>query len=329
MRFAKKKEGLSFDDVLLVPRYSDITSRSEVNLTSEVTQGVKLRVPILSANMDTVTEASMAEAMFKAGGMGVLHRFMPNEKLESICKELSEKNVRFAISVGVNDLDYVFVREMVTSYKVDLVVVDVAHGHHYKVLKTVEKLSSGITNIMAGNIVTWAAARELIDAGATALKVGIGPGSHCTTRSQTGHGYPQLTAIEDVATIAAPNEVKVCADGGIRTPGDIVKAFAAGADTVMVGKLFAGCHESPGSNDDKYKMYRGSASYGAKLDAGLEGRNIEGVSSLVPYAGTVAQVMEKLEDGIKSGFSYTGARTFSEFQAMSEFIRVTPNEKLK
>jgi IMP dehydrogenase len=456
---------LTFDDVLLVPRRSPVASRAEVQTRTRLARGVELAIPILSANMDAVTESEMAIAMAREGGLGVIHRFLPVERqvaevrrvkrAESIVIEepytiaphqtlreavafleehgsagllvvedgrllgivtardlLFEEDLdrpvrevmtprerlvtappgitmeeakrvlhahrieklplvdsqgrlvglvtsrdlrsrmqhphatkdergrlRVAAAVGVRG-DYLERAEALVEEGVDLLVVDVAHGHAEPVLQAVRTLRARFPHVplMAGNVATAEGTLDLIEAGADAVKVGVGPGSTCTTRVVTGAGVPQLSAILDCARAAREHGVPVVADGGIRSSGDITKALAAGASAVMLGNLLAGTEESPGHtvirNGRQYKTYRGMASLWATarrkaLDSALDDEDIgqivaEGVEALVPYRGRVADVLRQLVGGLRSGMSYCGARTIAELQENVRFVRITP-----
>ncbi len=457
--------GLTFDDVLLVPRRSPVESRGQVDTRTRLARGVELAIPILSANMDAVTESEMAIAMAREGGLGVIHRFLPVERqvaevrrvkrAESIVIEepytiaphqtlrealafLEEHGsagllvveggrlvgivtardllfeddldrpvrdvmtprerlvtappgitmeeakrilhahrieklplvdsegrlvglvtsrdlrsrmqhphatkdergrLRVAAAVGVRG-DYLERAEALVDEGVDLLVVDVAHGHSDVVLRAVRTLRSRFPHVplMAGNVATAEGTLDLIEAGADAVKVGVGPGSTCTTRVVTGAGVPQLSAILECARAARERGIPVVADGGIRSSGDITKALAAGAAAVMLGNLLAGTEESPGTtiirNGRQYKTYRGMASLWATarrkaLDNPLDDEDIgqivaEGVEALVPYRGRVADVLRQLVGGLRSGMSYCGARTIPELQHNARFVRITP-----
>lgn len=466
-------KGLTFDDVLLVPKRSTITSRQEVDTTTWLTSQICLRIPIISANMDTVTEAAMAVAMARAGGIGIIHRFMtieaqarhvqrvkraegfivedpyaiaqeatirqarllmkqyevgglvvtngsskliglitqrdivlapdenapvrsvmtpPNEiisvtpaaSLEEARVLLHEnrleklpvvdkdgqlvglitaqdvvKQARYpdatkdskgrlqvgaAIGVQQNDMERA---EALLAVGADLLVLDIAHGHAEHCVRMVKALRANFpqAQIVAGNVASKEGARDLVEAGADAIKVGVGPGSICTTRIVTGFGVPQLTAIMDSVTGVAEtgHNVPVIADGGIKTSGDLVKALAAGAKTVMIGSLFAGCEEAPGAtvirNGQKFKVVRGMASLGAAMgrkavekgeDESAESPQDwdkvvpEGVEAVVPYRGHVDELLYQLVGGLRSGLSYGGARTIAELQQNAEFIEITP-----
>ena len=328
----RQNDGLSFDDVLLVPQHSEIESRSDVDLSTKLGNNLQLKLPILSANMDTVTEDRMAVAMGRAGGAGVLHRFAELEAQSQWVNLCRAYNAPVILSVGVEGEHYSFLDDM----NPHAICVDVAHGDHAKVMCAIKQLRMDFpgVDIIAGNVATGDAAMRLVDAGANIIKVGIGPGSVCSTRVVSGHGVPQLTAIMEVGEalehlrIYGEEDVFIVADGGIRYPGDIVKALAAGADAVMLGSLLAGTEESPGEvmieNGKAFKAYRGSASYAAQKEkrAGRTPR-VEGVSAKVPYRGPVDKTLENLAAGIRSGFSYSGASCLRRLHESAEFIVVT------
>lgn len=308
---------LDFDDVLLVPQYSDIASRSEVNLSSFVARDIELNVPILSAPMDTVTEGHLAFELGLAGGMGIIHRYCSIEFQVSHVMMAKTWTPNVGAAIGVKD-DFLERAQELEKAGVNLLVIDVAHADHELVVNALRKLKreTGVP-IMAGTIATVHAARLLAVNGVSALRVNVGAGSVCTTRLKTGFGVPQFTAVRKIAQAMEGLDIRICADGGIKNSGDIVKALAAGADTIMTGRLFAAAVESPKGN-----IYRGMASREAKLDAGIEGRNVEGEEIAVSPAGTVQQIIDDLTDGMRSGFSYCGARTIEELQNRAEFIRV-------
>ena len=335
MRF-RKEPAYSFDDVLLVPKHSKIASRQDVDLSTKLGD-MKLTLPMLSANMDSITEGGMAIAMGKAGGAGVLHRFASASDVTNWLRSCSEANVPGIVSVGTHIEQAILLVGHVYSHTLDAVCVDVAHGDHIKAVGVVKELRSRYPNldIIAGNIATRHAAANLVGAGANILKVGIGPGSVCSTRVVTGHGVPQLTAIMDVAEWRYSMDkhtakIDIIADGGIRYPGDIVKALAAGADAVMLGSLLAGTDEAAGEriveHGMAYKTYRGMASREVQTEK-KNGRvpRVEGVSAKVPYRGPVRDTLDNLEAGIRSGLSYSGANTLDELREVAEFVVVTGN----
>lgn len=320
---------LTYDDVLLVPGYSDITSRHDIDLSSG---DLGLAVPFISSNMDTITEEDMAIAMHNNGGMGIIHRFLDPYRLDQIIKRLRSCGVEPCISVGINgdsqELLHIAIKNKVKRY-----CVDVAHGHHAGVANRIGDIRSATSGwsdvkIIAGNVVTPEGAKFLIDAGANIIKVGVGPGRNCSTRTVTGHGLPQLSAISRISD-SIGDGVEIIADGGIRSAGDIAKAISVGADYVMLGGLFSGCDETPGDtfmkNGKKLKHYRGMASYAAQKDRGRTNNTIivEGVSTDVEATGPVSDVISKLRGGLASAFSYTGARNIHEFKTKARLIRIT------
>jgi len=458
------KEGLTFDDVLLVPKYSDITSRSQTNLGTKLSRNISINIPFVSANMDTVTESSMAVAMARAGGIGIIHRFLTikeqsNEVLKvkrsgsviienpySISSEksiqdaldyaedkeisgllvidsnsklvgiITERDLLFANSNGnIRDImtkdviiakpgvtldeakeilhkhrieklpivdDSGIIKGLITSKDitinadfpnaskdkkgrplvgaavgvkgdflerseslldagVDVLVVDIAHGHSENAINTVRNIKKAFPDceLVAGNIATAQGAEDLIKAGVDAVKVGVGSGSICITRVITGSGVPQLTAVMDCAKIGKDHGVPIISDGGTRTSGDATKALAAGASSVMVGSMLGGTDESPGTvltkNGKRFKVYRGMASLAASIgrktketgsfsfDDDLNDYVAEGVEAMVPYKGTVVDILKQLTGGVRSGLSYCGAHTISQMQDNAEFIKMS------
>ncbi len=463
----RSETALTFDDVLLVPKHSDIRSRSAVNTTCLLTPEIRLHIPLISANMDTVTETRMAITMAQQGGMGILHRFMSSaQQAECVRKvkraeslvvtdpitipvdaTVTEARVRMAetgvgglmvvdaerrllgvittrdlllanggskplkeymttldrlVVAGQNESmeeartklhqhrieklplldddgrivglitaqDIVKIQEHPHATKdnrgrlrvgaavgvraddleraglcveagVDVLVVDIAHGHSDHTLKMVEQLKKAFpsTPVIAGNVATGDGVKDLASAGADAVKVGVGSGSICITRIVTGFGVPQLTAIIDCAEVGHKLGVPIIADGGLRTSGDLTKALAAGASTVMVGSLLAGTEESPGvpivRQGRRYKVVRGMASLTAnverrKIDRGGEASEEdwgevvpEGVEAMVPYRGSAAEILYQLVGGLRSGLSYAGAHSIAELWEKAEFVRIT------
>ena len=458
------RDALTFDDVLLVPKRSSIHSRKDVDLSTRLSRNIKLNIPIVSANMDSVTESAMAISMAHNGGIGIIHRFMPVERqveevlkvkrAESVIIEepytiwpsatmsdakrlMQEKGVSGLLVVDANkkllgiltardllfednDLNRVSelmtpmkslhtasadasideARQLLRKYKleklplvdeegrlrglitskdmvtlaerpqackdskgqltvgaavgiregyieraralvdagVDVLVVDVAHGHSDRVLNVVRKLKKELSqvDVIAGNVATPEGTKDLIDAGADAVKVGIGSGSICITRIVTGAGVPQLTAVLECAEAARESGVPIIADGGIRNSGDITKALAIGASSVMIGSMLAGTEESPGvtvmRNGRKYKIHRGMASVGASMKRGTEEAEdeaalleyvAEGIEAFVPYRGTSHEILAQLGGGIRSGLSYCGAKTLVELRQNASFVRLT------
>jgi len=458
------KEGLTFDDVLLVPKYSDITSRSQTNLDTKLSRNISINIPFVSANMDTVTESLMAVAMARAGGIGIIHRFLTikeqsNEVLKvkrsgsviienpySISSEksiqdalnyaddkeisgllvidsnsklvgiITERDLLFANSNGnIRDImtkdvvtakpgvtledakeilhkhrieklpivdDSGIIKGLITSKDitinadfpnaskdkkgrplvgaavgvkgdflerseslldagVDVLVVDIAHGHSENAINTVRNIKKAFPDceLIAGNIATAQGAEDLIKAGVDAVKVGVGSGSICITRVITGSGVPQLTAVMDCAKIGKDHGVPIISDGGTRTSGDATKALAAGASSVMIGSMLGGTDESPGTvltkNGKRFKVYRGMASLAASIgrktketgsfsfDDDLNDYVAEGVEAMVPYKGTVVDILKQLTGGVRSGLSYCGAHTIPQMQDNAEFIKMS------
>lgn len=458
------KEGLTFDDVLLVPKYSDITSRSQTDLTTKLSRNISINIPFVSANMDTVTESLMAGTMARAGGIGIIHRFLTiKEQANEVLKVKRSGSVMienpYFISADKsieNALDYahdkdisgllvvdssskligivterdllfankssriedVMTRDVVTAKMgvtleeskeilhkhrieklpivddsgiikglitskditnnanfpnaskdkkgrplvgaavgvkgdflerseslldagVDVLVVDIAHGHSENAISTVRNIKKAFPNceLIAGNVATAQGAEDLIKAGVDAVKVGVGSGSICITRVITGSGVPQLTAVMDCAKVGKDYGIPIISDGGTRTSGDATKALAAGASTVMVGSMLGGTDESPGTvltkNGKRFKVYRGMASLAASigrksketglisLDDDLNDYVAEGVEAMVPYKGTVTDILKQLTGGVRSGLSYCGAHTIPQMQENAEFIKMS------
>ena len=329
------RTGLSYGDVLLVPQRSPVDSRSDVDLSTRFTPGIELETPLVSAAMDTVTEAELAIELSRAGGLGVLHRFLTVDEQAAQVERAAAAGERVAAAVGINE-DYAARSDALVAAGADALVVDVAHGHLDRTIAVVEEIADAFpeTDLVAGNVATPAGVADLAAAGADCVKVGIGPGSHCTTRKVAGAGVPQLTAVDDCATAAEDLDATVCADGGIRTSGDAVKALMAGADTVMLGSLFAGTREAPGAvvevDGTRYKRSRGMATTAAAEDRDDKGADVgadEGVEAMTPFKGPVATVAEEFCQGIRSGLSYCGGHTVERARAKAEFIRVAPGAK--
>tara|TARA_B100000287_G_scaffold137976_1_gene129922 strand:- start:335 stop:1357 length:1023 start_codon:yes stop_codon:yes gene_type:complete len=320
----KFKEAVTYDDMLLVPQYSDITSRNEVDITSCLGHR-EFTLPIIASPMDTVSETDMAIAMNQAGGLAVLHRYNSIADQQDMAMQV---NGQVAAAIGVTG-DYLERAEALLAAGTDILCIDVAHGHHSLVKKALETLRNEYDNniyIIAGNVCTLEGINDVSDWGADAVRCNIGGGSICSTRLVTGHGLPGLQTIFDCAR--TDREVKIIADGGIKTSGDIVKALAAGADFVMCGSLLAGTEESPGQaislpDGSRMKEYRGMASKDAQLNWRRKSSTPEGVASYIPYKGSVQEILQDLEGGIKSGLSYTGARNLEELRHKVEWARQT------
>ena len=336
--------GLTYDDVLLLPDASEVVP-SEVDTKTHLTRSITLDIPLISSAMDTVTESAMAIAMAKSGGIGIVHRNLPIEEQVTHVKLVKGANLRVGAAVGVGD-DGFARAEALIDVDVDVVVVDTAHGHHRAVLDAIERIKVKYPKqqVIGGNVATRAGAQALINAGADAVKVGVGPGSICTTRVVAGVGVPQVTAIMEAAKACKKADIPLIADGGLQFSGDIAKAIVAGADTVMIGSLLAGCEESPGEifeiNGTKFKSYRGMGSLGAMQSRGeiksfskdrymqddvlAEDKLVpEGIEGKVLYRGPAATVVHQLVGGLRSGMGYAGAENIANLQRRGRLIQIT------
>ena len=343
-----KNTALTYDDIQLVPAFSSIKSRTNIKLHTLLSRRYGLLNPIVASPMDTVCEFEMAYKMAELGGVGCIHRFMSIGAQTYIVRQLSEaikspaslieenwgvmyddwhseiKQVPIMVAIGVQDEDRARALSLVEA-GANVLLINVAHGDHQNVIDMIEWCKGNLpkhVDIIAGNIATGESAQRLIDAGADGLRVGIGGGSLCTTRIKTGFGVPNVTSLEDVCSVSG---LPVMADGGIRTSGDMAKALAIGADTIMLGSLLAGTDESPGkileTPKGLYKRYRGSASLETKVTHGQQARNVEGESTTIPYKGGVKFIVNGLLDGVKSALSYAGAEVLNDFYP--EYVIVT------
>lgn len=333
--------GLTYDDVLLVPRRSTVRSRSLADLKCQLSRNLTLDIPVVAANMDTVCEAPMAITLAQLGGIGIIHRFLPvhvhAQEIEKV--KAADASLLVGAAVGADDEDRKRRAKECVAAGTDVLVFDIAHGHSDHAIAAISELKTDHpeVEIIAGNVATAQGAIDLVEAGADAIKVGVGPGGVCTTRLVAGVGVPQLTAVADV--VETDVGVPIMADGGIRTAGDIAKALAAGADTVMIGSLFAGTKESPGEVESTpsglMKRVRGMASYEASVmraerhgeefnEEYFEHRAPEGVERRVTYRGEVSKLVNQLMGGLKSSMSYLDADNFTTFRENASFIRVTP-----
>ena len=335
--------GLTYDDVLLLPDASEVIP-SEVKVKTRLTRNIEIDIPIVSSAMDTVTESAMAIAMAKAGGIGIIHR---NLSIEDQVKNVvaAKSHGLVGAAVGVGEDGFKRATSLIES-GVNVVVVDTAHGHHKGVLDAIAKIRKNFKNIeiVGGNVATRAGAQALINAGADGVKVGVGPGSICTTRVVAGVGVPQITAIMEAHKATVKAGIPLIADGGLQYSGDIPKAIVAGADSVMLGSLLAGCDESPGEvieiNGKKFKGYRGMGSLGAMQSRGeqksyskdrymqddvlSEDKLVpEGIEGKVIYRGPVSEVIHQLVGGLRSGMGYAGAATISELQKNGHLVQIT------
>ena len=380
------KKYLTYDDVNIVPKYSELNSRDDVDLTTKFTKNRKLHIPIVASPMDTVTEEDMAIEMMERGAVGVIHRFMSIKKQSRMMKSLHYKwdsffnigdgkersadndydewykklhnkskisksdwedfkdygmftddmaetdrmwrNLPLCAAVGVTG-DYLERAKELVLNGCNVILIDVAHGHHKNVGDAIEEIKSKISNIevIAGNIATRDGAEFLCEKGADGIRVGIGNGSLCETRIRTGVGLPQVSVLLDLYSVCDDWNVPIIADGGIRNVGDVAKGLGCGADTIMVGSLLSGTKESPGQiekqgqwpNEKLFKKYRGSASRDSKGND----KNVEGNHKVIPYKGKVNRILSDIEDGIKSSCSYVGANNLEEYRSLVEFVEVT------
>ncbi|WP_270516412.1 IMP dehydrogenase [Lactobacillus johnsonii] len=352
-KFAKK--GLTFDDVLLIPAESHVLP-NEVKLDTKLAPNLQLHIPLISAGMDTVTEGNMAIAMAENGGLGVIHKNLSIEAQVEEVKKAKSKTVdpnlphpavddqgRLLAAAAVGVTSDTFERaESLLEAGADAIVIDTAHGHSAGVLRKIKEIREHFPNatLIAGNVATGEGTTALFDAGVDVVKVGIGPGSICTTRIVAGVGVPQITAIYDAASVAQKYGKKIIADGGIKYSGDVVKALAAGGNAVMLGSMFSGTTEAPGTiftNEGKqFKSYRGMGSVGAMsqqhgssdryFQGGVNEANKlvpEGVEALVPYKGDVSNIIYQIDGGLRAGMGYVGAGTIEELIENSQFVQIT------
>lgn len=349
------KKGLTFDDVLLIPAESHVLP-NEVKLDTKLAPNLQLHIPLISAGMDTVTEGNMAIAMAENGGLGVIHKNLSIEAQVDEVKKAKGKTVdpnlphpavdnqgRLLAAAAVGVTSDTFERaESLLEAGADAIVIDTAHGHSAGVLRKIKEIREHFSNatLIAGNVATSEGTAALFDAGVDVVKVGIGPGSICTTRIVAGVGVPQITAIYDAASVAQKYGKKIIADGGIKYSGDVVKALAAGGNAVMLGSMFSGTTEAPGTiftNEGKqFKSYRGMGSVGAMsqqhgssdryFQGGVNEANKlvpEGVEALVPYKGDVSNIIYQIDGGLRAGMGYVGAGTIEELIENSQFVQIT------
>lgn len=316
----------TYDDVQILPctEPCEILSRKNVDVSTQLSTNIRLKVPFIASPMDSVCDDVMALTMYDFGGIGFLHRFMPFE--EQVMKIKRYRRTTIGGTIGIKDgLKHA---KMLADVGCRVVLIDVAHGNHREVIKLIQDIKKETTgvDVIAGNVATKDGAENLCAAGADAIRVGIGGGAMCTTRIQTGVGVPMITSIQECSMAAKAYRVPVIADGGIRYPGDVAKAIAAGADTVMVGRIIAGTKETPGriinTQDGAFKVYRGSASYESKIDRG-ETNHVEGEATMVPIRGKVSEVLQDYIDGLKSSMAYVNASNIKEMQQKARFCLVT------
>lgn len=358
MESDKFPKAYTFDDILLIPGFSDFT-RSDINLKTFLTKKISLAVPFISSPMDTVTESRLAIALAKMGGIGIVHRNLSIEKQAAEVSKVKKAKLIVGAAIAGNG-DLVDRTEALVKAGVDLVVTDTAHGYTNGIIEAISYLKNMYPHlsVMSGNIATYEGAKAMIKAGADCIRVGMGPGAICTTRIVSGMGVPQATAVSEAVRAAKQSGIPVIADGGLRYSGDMVKALALGASACMMGSFFAACEESPGkmvrltknevparfksilnhNTTYLFKEYRGMGSVaamklGAKIKSGAEfhGKSYykervlvaEGVEAMVPVKGTVQHVMEQAVGGIKSGMYYVGARTLEELHKKARFYQIT------
>lgn len=327
------RETITFDDVLLVPKYSEILSRKQIDLSVNLGSAFQsLDCPFISSPMDTVTESAMAISIASCGGAGIIHRYNTIEEQADIVSEVSLKTKKVAAAIGVSG-DFLERAHAVVSKGAGMLCVDVAHGHHSLMKNALHKLRNAFgssVHIMAGNVATLDGFNDLADWGADSVRIGIGGGSICSTRIQTGHGVPTLQSVIDCSR--TDRDAMLVADGGIRTSGDVAKAIAAGAHLVMCGSMFAGTDESPGevfsSNDGKkYKVYRGMASVEAQRDWKGSHNSVEGISTTISYKGSISNIVSLMKKQLASACSYSGSSNLREFYERSEFIKQTASSQ--
>uniref|UniRef100_UPI00398D6A72 Inosine-5'-monophosphate dehydrogenase n=1 Tax=Escherichia coli TaxID=562 RepID=UPI00398D6A72 len=333
------KEALTFDDVLLVPAHSTVLPNT-ADLSTQLTKTIRLNIPMLSAAMDTVTEARLAIALAQEGGIGFIHKNMSIERqaeeVRRVKKHSGGLRVGAAVGAGAGNEERV---DALVAAGVDVLLIDSSHGHSEGVLQRIRETRAKYPDlqIIGGNVATAAGARALAEAGCSAVKVGIGPGSICTTRIVTGVGVPQITAVADAVEALEGTGIPVIADGGIRFSGDIAKAIAAGASAVMVGSMLAGTEESPGEIElyqgRSYKSYRGMGSLGAmskgSSDRYFQSDNAadklvpEGIEGRVAYKGRLKEIIHQQMGGLRSCMGLTGCGTIDELRTKAEFVRIS------
>jgi len=332
------KEALTFDDVTLAPQHSDVLP-SEVLTSTSLSKNLNLKIPLISSAMDTVTESKMAIAIAKKGGIGVIHRNLSIAQQISEIKKVKTKGLKVGAAVGTSEKEFDRIKNIIKN-NIDLIVVDTAHGHSERVaniILKIKKIKSKKTALCAGNIATAEAAVFLCKLGVDVVKVGIGPGSICTTRLVAGIGVPQLSALLDVKRGLTKN-IRMISDGGIKFSGDIAKALATGADAVMIGSMLAGTSEAPGKIINKkgklFKIFRGMGSVGA-MNRGSADRYFqkkqkdtskyvpEGVEGLIKYKGDVSKVIHKLIGGLRSSMGYLGVKKIKDLSKNARFVKIT------
>ena len=323
------KTALSYDDVLLIPQYSDIESRKTVDLSCNLGKN-NFNLPIISSPMNTVSEDQMALSMHSVGGLTIIHRYNTVKELDEILTTIYQGNINTIVGIAVGVKDYMErIKLAVSEYQIPIICVDIAHGHHILAERAIKEILNYCGDrifLIAGNVATKEGFDFLAKCGSNGIRCGIGGGSICETRINTGHGIPTLQTILDCNESEYASNVSIIADGGCRNAGDCVKALAAGADFILVGNLLSGTKECPGeiikTKNGYFKRYQGMASLSAQRQ-NKKSYSEEGVSTLVPYRDTVIDILKSLEENIKSGLSYSGAKNIKQLQSKAKFIRQT------
>ena len=335
------KKLYSFDDWLLIPQYSDIKSRSEIDTSVSLNDKIKLDIPIISSPMSTVTEAFMCNAINAVGGLGIIHRYNTVKHQTKLCNFIY-KDVPRAAAIGASGDFKERLESLVKEGEIDIVCIDIAHGDHILMKEAIQYVKEVYPSlyVIAGNVSTAEAYKRLSSWGADAIRASVGSGSICTTRIQTGHGVPTLQAVMDSYQVKKEEETKghkmaaIIADGGIKNSGDIVKCLAAGADLVMLGSMLSGTKETPGkietsSDGSKFKKYSGMASKSAQKAWRGSYASVEGVSTTVQYKGTISKVVNEIMSNVRSGMSYSGARSLEELKDAAVFARQTSSSNVE
>ena len=333
-QITERNVGLTYDDVLLMPRHCEITSRTIPNLETRLTKNKSIKLPFIASNMDTVTETEMASKMAEIGGHGILHRFMDTAAQIEMVKLLhtvkkNNNNLHISASVGVKE-EGMRRADALVDAGVEIITLDIAHGDSVMMIEMLDYIKKKYSHVdvIAGNVAMPDGVKRFIDSGADAVKVGIGPGSMCTTRVITGCGVPQLTAVALCVAEARKFDIPVIADGGIKTSGDIVKALTAGADSVMLGSMLAGTLETPGEIKGGMKKYRGMASKDAQVSWRgnmQKGMAAEGESRMISCKGSVENVIDELSGGVRSGMTYLNATNLKELNQNGLFMEMSTN----
>jgi IMP dehydrogenase len=328
--------GLTYDEVLIVPQYSEVRSRNDVDTTVEIAPGIKLTTPIIPANMDTVVSFELNSKLSELGGLGNLHQFQSVESQVQQLKELKKAGSVVAGTTGVTK-DYLERAKALIDNGVDIIIFDTPHGHHILTIEAIKAFRKmfGAFPLIAGNIATAQATEDLIKAGVDGVKVGVGPGAACLTRVNAGSGYPQLTAVLECSEVARKHGKSVIADGGIKTPGNFAKAIGAGGTIAMMGSVLAGVDESPADliekNGKKFKTYRGSSSEEAKVARSQNDQNyknssteyVEGAAGFVTYQGSLESFVQRYNMGLRSAMSYSGSWNVEEYHEKVQFVHVS------